>query len=246
MADRAANFALDMRQLDPDMPLETIALVGDDSDGRFLMDVADKSRIDRTQMHVSTAANTHYTDAFVSERSHRRTHIYFGARPHFCRRTISTSARSGHAFCISAFGRHRVMDGPWGDDANGWVTVLKKSRAAGLQNNMELASVGSEAISRIVSPCLPFLDTLVVNDVEIGALSDLVTSPDGVTDIAASERAARIVLSTRASRTWWSSTRRSSPSPLPMGRQPSSSVRSTFRPIRWPAPMAPAMPLRPA
>jgi sugar/nucleoside kinase (ribokinase family) len=190
-----SNFALDMRQLDPEMPLETIALVGDDSDGRFLMEVADKARIDRTQMHVTTAANTHYTDAFVSERSHRRTHIYFRGTSallspdHFDFRKIK--ARMLH---LGLPGVHRVMDGPWGDDANGWVAVLKKSHAAGLQNNMELASVGSEAISRIVSPCLPYLDTLVVNDVEIGALSDLVTSPDGVTDIAASERAACIVL----------------------------------------------------
>ncbi|MFO1121427.1 MAG: carbohydrate kinase family protein [Hyphomicrobiales bacterium] len=190
-----SNFALDMRQLDPEMPLETIALVGDDDDGRLLMEIADKARIGRAQMHVSRDARTHYTDAFVSERSHRRTHIYFRGTSALLSPDHFDFSKVGARYLhLGLPGVHRIMDEAWGGDANGWVTVLKKSRAAGLLNNLELASVGSEAIRRIVRPCLPHLDTLVVNDVEIGALAELETSPDGVTDIAASERAARIVL----------------------------------------------------
>lgn len=190
-----SNFALDMRQLDPAMPLETIALIGDDDDGRFLLDLADKAGIDRSRMQVTAAARTHYTDAFVSEESHRRTHIYFRGTSallspdHFDFSTVR--ARILH---LGLPGVHRVMDQPWGSDANGWVTVLRKARAAGIETNMELASVGAEAIRRIVTPCLPHLDTLVVNDVEIGAISGLATSTEGVTDIAAATRAAQMVL----------------------------------------------------
>lgn len=190
-----SNFALDMRQLDPEMPLETIALIGDDEDGRFLMEVADKARIDRSRMQVTHEARTHYTDAFISAESHRRTHIYFRGTSallspdHFDFSTVR--ARILH---LGLPGVHRIMDEPWGDDANGWVSVLRKARAAGLETNMELASVGAEAIRRIVSPCLPHLDTLVVNDVEIGALAGVVASQDGVTDIPVAERAARAVL----------------------------------------------------
>ncbi|MFM8745348.1 MAG: carbohydrate kinase family protein [Aestuariivirga sp.] len=190
-----SNFALDMRQLDPAMPLETIALIGDDDDGRFLLDLADKAGIDRSRMQVTAAARTHYTDAFVSEQSHRRTHIYFRGTSallspdHFDFSTVR--ARILH---LGLPGVHRVMDQPWGSDANGWVSVLRKARAAGIETNMELASVGADAIRRIVTPCLPHLDTLVVNDVEIGAISGLATSSEGVTDIAAATRAAQIVL----------------------------------------------------
>ena len=179
-----SNFALDMRQLDPKMPIETIALVGNDDDGRLLMDIADKARIDRRQMHVTDDARTHYTDAFVSERSHRRTHIFFsGTSALLSPAHFDFSSISARYLHLGLPGVHSTMDRPWDNDANGWVTVLKKSNAAGLQNNLELASIGSEAIRTIVTPCLPYLDTLVVNDVEIGALSDMVTSPDGVTDV---------------------------------------------------------------
>lgn len=190
-----SNFALDMRQLDPSMPLETITLIGDDDDGRFLMDVADRAGIGRSRMQVTAAARTHYTDAFVSEDSHRRTHIYFrGTSALLSPDHFDFAGIGARILHLGLPGVHRVMDQPWGEDANGWVSVLKKARGAGLETNMELASVGAEAIRRIVTPCLPHLDTLVVNDVEIGALSGLVTSPEGVTDIAAAERAARMVL----------------------------------------------------
>jgi sugar/nucleoside kinase (ribokinase family) len=70
---------------------------------------------------------------------------------------------------------------------------LKKAQAFGLKCNMELASVGAAAIARIVTPCLPYLDILIVNDVEIGALSGLETSRRGKTDIEACKKAAQIV-----------------------------------------------------
>jgi sugar/nucleoside kinase (ribokinase family) len=77
---------------------------------------------------------------------------------------------------------------------NGWVTVLKRARASGLKTNLELASIDSERLAKLVLPCLPHLDFIVVNDSEIGALSDMDTIPGGVTDVAACEHAARHVL----------------------------------------------------
>ncbi len=38
------NLAVDIRRLDPTMPVETITLVGDDDNGRFLMALADEKK----------------------------------------------------------------------------------------------------------------------------------------------------------------------------------------------------------
>ena len=67
------------------------------------------------------------------------------------------------------------MDAPWQGDANGWVTTLKKARAAGLQTNLELASIAPERLAALVRPCLPHLDLLVVNDHEIGGIAGIET-----------------------------------------------------------------------
>lgn len=189
------NFALDMRRLDPAMPLETITIIGNDDAGRFLQSLADGAGIDRRQMHVTSEAGTQATDAFVSKASRRRTHIFSsGASNLLTPDHFDFAPVTARYLHLGLPGVHRLMDAPWASDANGWVTVLKKARAAGLKTNMELASVGHDLLAQLVRPCFPHLDTIIVNDREIGALAGLQTILGGVTDVAACERAARRVL----------------------------------------------------
>ena len=72
----ACNLAFDSKRLDPALPVETIGLVGDDADGRFLLAQADAHGLDRRQLRSIAGATTHYADAYGSRRSGRRTHIY--------------------------------------------------------------------------------------------------------------------------------------------------------------------------
>ena len=44
------NLAIDVRKLDPDMPVATIAIVGADAYGDFLKGLADQYRVDRSRM----------------------------------------------------------------------------------------------------------------------------------------------------------------------------------------------------
>lgn len=190
-----SNLAIDIRKLDPSMPVETIFLAGDDDDGRFLLAEADAYGIDRSRVTISDAAPTHYTDCYGSQRTGRRTHITFqgiGALltpDHF---DFSTSkARIAH---LGLPGEHRGMDGPWQGDANGWVTVLKKAHAAGLMTNLELVSIQPERVAALIRPCLPHLDLLIVNDHEIGAVAGLPTLTKDGTDVGACIAAAKAVL----------------------------------------------------
>ena len=189
------NFAVDMRKLDPAMPVDTIALVGDDADGRFLMAEADRFGIGRAQMHVTGAIATQYTDAFGSRRSGRRTHLYYAGTAALLSPDHFDFAKTNAAVLhLGLPGVHRIMDAPWGDDANGWVTTLKRARAAGLRTNLELCSIPPDRQAALIRPCLPHLDTLIVNDHEIGALTGEATVREGGTDVAACERAVRIAL----------------------------------------------------
>lgn len=191
----SCNLALDMKRLDPSVPIETIGLVGDDDDGRYLKQTAQAAGIDVRQMAVTAAAATQFCDAYVSLRSHRRTHIFHAGTAalltpdHFDFAT--TRMRYLH---LGLPGVHRILDGPWHDEPNGWVAVLKKARAAGLKTNLELASVDRGLMAKLVAPCLPHLDFLIVNDIEIGAIADLDTVGPDATDRQACERAARRVL----------------------------------------------------
>lgn len=191
-----SNLAIDMKKLDPAIPVETIALVGDDDDGRFLQAEADRYGIDRRQMHVSRAAPTHYTECFGSKRTGRRTHMTFnGVGAHLSPDHFDFSATRARIAHLGLPGVHRTMDSPWRDEANGWVAVLKKARAAGLLTNIELVSIEPARIAALIRPCLPHLDLMVVNDHEIGAVAGEQTVTAQGTDVEACIRAMRHVLS---------------------------------------------------
>ena len=191
----ASNLAIDMKKLDPEMPVETIGIVGDDENGRFLLSHADSFGIDRRQMAVTKELPTQFTDCFGSKRTGRRTHIYYaGAAALLTPDHFDFSRTSGRIFHLGLPGIHRVLDTAWQGDANGWVTVLKKAKAAGLTTNFELVMIEPRRLAAIIRPCLPHLDYLIVNDWEIGALADEKTYNEGTTDIAACLKAARHVL----------------------------------------------------
>lgn len=191
----ACNFALDMRRLDPSMPVETMGLVGDDDHGRFLAAQADAGGIDRRRLRTTVEAPTQLTDAFHSLATGRRTHIiHEGAGALLSPDHFDFSGLSGRIFHLGLPGIHRTMDAPWKDEPNGWVDVLKRARAAGLATNLELVTVAPARLRALALPCLPHLDTLVVNDREIGAIAGVETIRDGGTDADACRRAVRRAL----------------------------------------------------
>ena len=187
------NFAIDMRKLDPAMPVATIGLVGDDEDGKFLLAEADAHGIARSELAVTPQAPTQYTEAYGSRKSGRRTHLYFQGTAalltpeHFA----GLERLGGRIFHLGLPGVHRVMDAPCADAANGWVAVLRQARAAGFETSLELVSADPTRIAALGRPCLPYLDYLIVNDVEIGGLAGETTVHGDRTDWDAVESAVR-------------------------------------------------------
>ncbi len=189
------NLAIDLRKLDPAMPVETVGVIGDDEDGRLLLAEADAWGIGREGLLIMPGIRTNYTDAYTSNRTGRRTHIFLqGASAilnpdHF--NFGRTKARYLH---LGLPGIHRQMDRNWEDDTNGWVTVLRKAQAAGLLTNLELCSIAPDRLQRIVQPCLPYLDLFIVNDFEMSAVAGEPSVAADAADVARVTRMAEAVL----------------------------------------------------
>ena len=172
----AHNLGIDIRKLDSSIPVAAIGMVGKDSDGDFLCDTADKHGINIDQLHRTDKAETSYTDVMADETTGKRTFFHHQGSnnlltpDHFD--FTQTQCKQLH---LGLLGVHEALDNVWNEDANGWVTVLKKAKAAGLQTNIELVSIDPARIRALCLPCLPWLDTLIVNDYEIGALADIKT-----------------------------------------------------------------------
>ncbi|MDP2081170.1 MAG: carbohydrate kinase family protein [Pseudotabrizicola sp.] len=166
------NLAIDLKRLDPSIPVETIGVIGNDEDGRILLAEADAYGIERSRLHVVEGLRTNYTDAYTSNKTGRRTHIYLqGASAELNPDHFDFSKTNARFLHLGLPGIHRQMDRAWGSDENGWVTVLKAAQAVGIETNMELCSIAPEKLAKIVRPCLPHLDYLIINDFEMAAIS---------------------------------------------------------------------------
>lgn len=183
------NMAIDLKRLDPALPVATMGLVGDDGDGRFLLGECDRYGIERSRLALSTQGLTPFSDCFNAKASGRRTHFYgpgvaaLMSPDHFD--FAGVEARLMH---LGLPGAHRTMDAPWREDSTGWATVLRKARAAGLKTNLEMVSTVADEVARFGRSCLPHLDLLIVNDYEIGCVADMATREAGR---AAPEKIAR-------------------------------------------------------
>ncbi|MFV0360577.1 carbohydrate kinase family protein [Tropicimonas sp.] len=189
------NFAVDMRRLDPGTPVATIALCGDDADGHLLTGIAREHGIDASRFTVDPALATHRTMAFTSLENGKRTHLFEAdASDSLSPDHFDFSGCTAWLLHLGIPGTHALLDAPWKGDPNGWVNVLRKARAAGLKTNLEVMSIPRDDLRRIILPCLPYLDFLVVNDYEIGALADVRTIDGGETSVSRVVEAAHEVL----------------------------------------------------
>ncbi len=189
------NMAVDLKRLDPDLPVETMGLVGDDDDGCFLIAQCDAWGIARAGLLVSGEGATPFCDCYNSRESGRRTHFYgpgIAARlspDHFD--FSNTRARYLH---LGLPGAHALMDASWRDETTGWAATLRKARAAGLRTNLEMVSTERSKVRAFGRSCLPHLDLLIVNDYEIGCIADVETRDGQTTNPAKVAEALRVAL----------------------------------------------------
>lgn len=193
------NMAVDLKRLGAPFPVEAIALVGDDEDGRFLIGLCKEFGIDTTQVHVSPAVPTSVTYVMSARPTGRRTFFYLpGALAEIGPDHFDFSSTNAAILHLGLPGTMKTMDAPWQDEPSGWVAVLKKALAAGLTTNIELVSIAPERIAELVRPCLPHLDLIVVNDHEAGGVAGTATVRGGAADPAACRLAAEAILAASA------------------------------------------------
>lgn len=174
------NVSLDLKSLDPDLPVFGMGLLGEDLDGDFLLQQAVSKKVDVEGLLRTKDHHTSYTDVYTVASTGKRTFFHSpGANDALTPAQMEFSNTSAKMLHLGLLGVHATLDSPWADDPNGWVTVLKAAKAAGLETNIELVSIQPERNRALCLPCLPYLDTLIVNDQEIGGLANIETIVNG-------------------------------------------------------------------
>ena len=184
------NIAADLRRLDPAMRVECQGLIGDDENGRVVLDALARHGIALEGMTLTREAPQNYVEVMASRANGRRTFFFFRGSAELLDDTHCDPSRSRcRIFHVGAPGLHPRLDRSDGSGGNGWTRVLARARDLGFRTNMEMGSLDPDFMRPIVLPCLPLLDSIVINDLEGEAVTEVEIRPGGVLDWAAAGRA---------------------------------------------------------
>ncbi len=185
------NTLKNLAKLGATFPLEGIGLVGDDADGGRIVADCSKHGIDTKQLRF-VAGTTSYSDVMTDRQTGRRT--FFHQRGvnalldpgHFD--FSRTRARFFHLGYLMLLDSLDFMEG----GVPRTLQVLRRARAAGLVTSVDCVSENSTRFQTLVSPVLPEVDILFVNDFEAERISGVQfrTDPNGKPGRAAVEAAA--------------------------------------------------------
>ena len=192
----AHNVGIDLRQLDPSMPVATIGMLGEDEDGAFLFQQATEHGLDTTQLLRTVERATSYTNVMSVRSSGKRTFFHYpGANDLLTPAHFDFSNHRSRILHLGLLSLHAKLDSPTIEGSNGWVEILKDAKAHGLETSIEMVSIDHERNRAIALPCLEWLDYLIVNDHEIGSIAGVETLDNGNTLIDQCVIAAKRALS---------------------------------------------------
>jgi len=167
----AFNLLSDLAALDPSCPRFGAGLIGDDANGRFIRERCRQLKIDDTLLRATAEAPTSFTDVMTETGSGRRTFFYCpGTNERLAENHLRPLAPTAKVFCLGYLGFLPLLDAVDDNRLNGSARLLKDAQAAGMLTAADLVSAWNPDLLAQVTPCLPHLDILFLNEWEAGQL----------------------------------------------------------------------------
>lgn len=179
----AHNVLIDLARMKAPFPLFGIGYVGNDEDGRYLIEEAKELNVDFSGIRVSLETPTSFTDVMTVRSTGKRT--FFHAR-----------------------GANQLLEDDDIDPGNAKIfhlaylllldkidpvaaKILKRIRAQGLKTSVDLVSAEQARFVEVVVPALDYIDYLILNEIEAGECAgQKIRLPDGTFDREALEASA--------------------------------------------------------
>ncbi|MGI9137271.1 MAG: carbohydrate kinase family protein, partial [Candidatus Nanopelagicales bacterium] len=191
----ALNLSSDLRYLGAQFPVAVLAAIGEDENGRYILDECLRLGVERSAISVLPDVVTSFTDAMVEREGGRRTFFhYLGANAQLDASGFDIEGSSFRILHVGIPGLHPLMDAVRSDGSNGWADLMRRARRAGIHVNLELTSLAPEKVREVALPFLGHCDTVIINELEAGALTGIESEApgaDGPVDWASLESMAR-------------------------------------------------------
>jgi sugar/nucleoside kinase (ribokinase family) len=186
------NVLKDLSLLRAPFSLAGIGLVGDDPDGRAILADCRESGIDTSQLRTVADLHTSYTDVMAVRGGARRTFFHDrGANAQLGPEHFDFTGTQARIFYLGYLMLLDRLDAPGADGTPAALGVLRRASAAGLVTALDCVSAPGDHFRSTVTPVLPEVDVLFVNDYEAEQIARISLGRGSSLDRHAVEVAAR-------------------------------------------------------
>jgi sugar/nucleoside kinase (ribokinase family) len=191
------NVLLDLARLKVDLPLQGIGVLGDDENADFILNDCRAHGIDTELLVKKEGLSTSFTDVFNVESTGHRTFFHNrGANAHLDIDHFNIDKISGRIILLGYLLLLDSLDAEDAEFGTRGAKLLKKLSDAGLETAIDVVSENSDRFAKIVFPALPYVDYLIINEVEVGKIVKLPVrnQSDSKINMKLLEKAAEIML----------------------------------------------------
>ena len=163
----AYNVIRDLHDLDPDLFLYAIGIIGEDEAGHDILNDLHRRDIDTFQLIAQPDVATAHSEVIISENNGQRTSFYSAGG-----NRLLSPAYFDFSHCLAAWlhlGSLLLLEGldaPDSEFGAGAARVLHMAKEAGLTTSVDLVTDEKADYPAVISPALPYVDFLIVNAIE--------------------------------------------------------------------------------
>ena len=158
------NTGCDVHILDPEVPVAAFGAIGDDDDGRFVVAELRRRGLDTAGVVVK-AATTSFTDVMSVPGGERTFFTYPGASADWGFDDFPfENVSEGDLVLLGYFLLLAKID------AGDGLRILQELKRRGVETAIDLVSENSDRY-RLVRECLPYVDHLIVNEIEAARIA---------------------------------------------------------------------------
>jgi sugar/nucleoside kinase (ribokinase family) len=169
------NMAIDLRRMDPGLPVLAVGLVGDDEGGDFVLERLVSSGVDVSGVRRIPGATTAFTDVMMDSRTNERTFFHArGANSLFSPEHIDFNSFRGCAiFHIGYALLLDSMDRPDEEFGTVMARTLHTASSHGLITSIDVVSEQGDRFEKVVTPSLKYCDCFIVNEIESSRICNI-------------------------------------------------------------------------
>ncbi len=170
------NVAVDLKRMDDGLPVWAIGRIGEDGEGAYVVKALQENGVNCDGIKV-VDDKTSFTDVMSVVGGERTFFTYAGANAEFGVEDFDFERLPAKMLHLGYF---LLLDKVDGGDG---LKILKLAKEKGIKTSIDLVSENSDRY-KLLLPCLPYVDNVIINEVEAGKIAGIEPKNENLRAIA--------------------------------------------------------------